>query len=295
MSTSQPPVNTKQESTIPATSVPLIIVFRSFNFDFVSAEPLSFNWLPFEGASKYILMLRGSKRIIWIKEVAANVTTVIYDGETLLQPGEDYILTVEIDFHKSYANYKWNREDEIALYVREGLHKIEQIDLSNHLKLNIITQLDSFLIARGAILDTIRGVLKQGSYSKVICFLNEFLHQGSAFRLLTDACSFEDIEDALCNIASQLASAYLTLSNYLYFSSASQRLSIEYFEQAVELTSLVKAVDKLETGAVQNKSVLFLPNRNIRDCKKCQDLIDDYGPARACMSRYCKGCLQCRP
>lgn len=273
-------VQTSKSLTIP---VPKLIVFRFFSPTAVSDYLPSFSWLPFEGASKYILKLKSSKQIIWLKEVpATSETTVTYDGVTLLQPGENYIFTVESDFRESYLNFQIEQEDKIAQFVKKGINKIKEIDLPKQFKASIMAQLDGLLIAREEILDIIGKARRQGSDSEIICFLNNFLHQASAFESLANAFDSDDILDGLAEIANQLAAANLTLSEYLQLSGIQKSLAGSLVSKGTELAFFSQKLQGgFQLGQFSGLTVLS-------DCAKCEANIKAY-----CRSNDCVGCRVC--
>lgn len=285
---------TNKSSLKSPTLVPLTIAFHCFKVNSESNDPPSFSWLPFEGAAKYKLNLLGSQGIIWNKEIiATEKTTITYDGKTTLQPEANHVFTVEIEPKENFFNQQTEPKNLIVNSIKEGIDKIRQSDLSQQFKAELIAQLDSFLIANYEIHNTVKELLKQGSNSEVICFLNNFLEESSPFEMLANACSSDDILEAMISIANRLASAYLTLSDYLAISSVLQERSVEYFDLAIEFAFLTKGTNKLEAFFFHNKSDSFTPHSlTSSDCQKCSRLIEAMG-RRACRSRCCRGCEIC--
>ena len=254
-----------QKSPSLATPVPLLIVFRFFSINPASENPPRLSWLTFKGASHYIVQLRSSKGIVWREQVkATDESTVTYCGEIILEPGRDYIFTVEIVPKKSCEDYQFTQDDKISEYVKEGIKKIKQKDLPNQFKVSLISQLDSFLIARKEILDIIQGVILQGSNSEVICFLDDFIDRASAFKLLADACSSDDILDALARIANQLAAVHITLGEYLRLSGVQKSLTKSRFLNGAEIAF-----------STQNLQTLSRTS-SLDVCDICQQQYDDY-------------------
>lgn len=273
--------------TIPVTR---LILYRFFRLTDDSNYLPSFSWLPFAGASKYIVKLESSKGIIWLKQVpGTESTTVTYDGATLLQPGKDYILTVEIDRQKSYLDFPIESKDKITQYVTEGINKIEQTMLPKQLKASLIAQLDGLLIARSELLEIIQKATRQGSSSEIIGFLNSFLNQASGFELLANALDGDDILAAMGEIASQLAAANLVLGEYLQLSGVQASLSKSLLANSIDLSSFSQ---KLELAFQLGQTVSVQASGNCYP--DCQDL-----PLwKRCSGTYkdsCGGCPECDP
>ncbi|MDJ0741977.1 MAG: hypothetical protein QNJ32_01310 [Xenococcaceae cyanobacterium MO_167.B27] len=258
--------NISQTSESLNIPVPRLIVFRFVSITSYSDNPPSFSWLSFEGASKYILQLRGSTGIVWRKEVrATSETTVTYDGETLLQPGEDYIFTVEVDCQKSYTDYQFAQEDRIAKYVKEGISKIKQTDFPNQVKSKLLAQLDDLLIDRNKILNIIQGIIRQGSDSEIICFLDDFLAQGSAVKLLANISCYNDILDGLGLFVSELATTRINLAKYCELSGISTSLIKEIGSKGIELALFARSFNNEMTSQINVSSIQ-------PDCKSwCQE------------------------
>ena len=280
--------------------VPRLIDYRFVHITPVSENPPNFEWLAFQGVSNYIVQLSDAKRIVCRDTIHSTQGPIVtYSNATFLEPGKDYIFTVEIDRQYSCVDSCDKQEINIAENVKKSIQKIREIELPRQFVINIIAQLDGLLIARKDILDVIWGVIRQGSNSEIICFIDNFLAQGSAFELLAKSCSFDDILDALGKIASQLAAANLILSHYCYASSVLKSRSIKYFERTCELTSYVRNMTKtenLEPSIFSNKSVLLSQNSsNLGNCSpECIDLLNRYGLI-ACDSPHCDGCQACNP
>ena len=274
-----------------------IPVSRLIVFRFITIQPFvhnlqSFNWLSFEGASSYIVQLSSSQGKIFRKKVLATndfIQTYCYE-EALLEPRKDYIFTIEIDEQNSYLDYcHTNNEKDIAEYVAQGIKNINNLDLSQ-IKVNILAQLDSLLIARNELLNIIWGVIRQGSNSEIICFLNYFLAQGSSFKLLANSSHTDDIFNALGEISSQLAAVFFTLGEYLQLSEVqislvksliSKGLDIAFFNQNLQLPS---------------QSISFARGASFNSCdSRCRTWINKYPDYEEliCSKSYCKGCDFC--
>ena len=192
-----------------ASPVPRLICYRYFTIDSVLDSRPTFGWLPCQEASKYIVQLSG-KGLTWLKEVPATETTVTYDGETLLQPGENYIFKVEIDCQKSYVNSQVEPEVNIVEDVQKAIQTIEGTALPRQFKASMMAQLDGLLIARYEILTILQKATRQGSNSEIIRFVYNSMNQDSACKLLANAGSCDDILDGLGDFASQLAAANIS-------------------------------------------------------------------------------------
>ncbi len=262
--------------------VPRLIVYRYFTIDSVLDSRPSFSWSSFgEEVSNYIVQLSGSKGIFWQKEV--DKTTEPYDGEIILQPGENYFFTVEIDRQYSCVNSHGKKEVNIAEDVKKGIRQIEKTGLSRQFVTSIIAQLDGLLIARNEILDIIRGVTRQGSNSEIICFLADFLNQASVFKLLAEARSSDDILDTLGEIASQLAAANITLGDYLRLSGVQKSLAESLVSKGLDLAFFAQNLQKtFQLGKFSRSSLLSscLP--------ECETYLDDI-----CRNPSCSGCSRC--
>ena len=278
-------VLSKSKSRAVTIPVPRLIVYRFFRLTDESDYLPSFSWLPFTGASKYIVKLESSQGIIWLK--ATDKTTITYDGATLLQPGKDYLLTVEIDRQKSYLDFPIESKERIAQYVTEGMNKIQQTMLPKQLKASLTAQLDGLLIARNEILEIIGKATSQGSNSEIIGFLNNFLDRASGFELLVNALDCDDILDAFGEIASQLAAANLVLGEYLQLSGVQKSLAENLLSNGVDIALYAQKLEGVfqlgETVSVQAS------NRCDSDCPPY--------PER-CTRRWrdkCGGCPECNP
>ncbi len=262
-----------------------IPVRRLIAFRFVTIQPDSdnsqcFQWLAFKGASSYIVQLSGSQGIIFREKVNHqpfdNFRQTYCYKAALLEPRQDYIFTVEIDEQNSYLDYcHTNNEPKIAKYVARGIKNIKKLDLSQF-QVNILAQLDSLLIARDELSNIIWGVIRQGSNSEIICFLNYFLAQKSAFKLLAKAYCFNDILNALSEIAGQLAAANITLSNYLQLAELQRPLAESLALKSVNLVSLARNLVFL-TQNVQ-RAFFFTPanfnNTNLLTCNDCEEKVE---------------------
>ena len=87
--------------------VPRLIVFRFVTIQPSTNNSQSFEWLAFERASSYIVQLSGSQGIIFREKVLPtdNLRQTYSYRESLLEPRQDYIFTVEIDDQDSYLDY----------------------------------------------------------------------------------------------------------------------------------------------------------------------------------------------
>ena len=271
--------------TIP---VPRLIVYRLVHITPVSDNPPSFSWLAFAGVSDYIVQLSDSKGIVWRDKVhATKEQTVTYCNETFLEPGKDYIFTVEIDRQYSCVNSQGKKEVNIADDVKKGIENIEKTGLPKQFVTSIIAQLDGLLIAREEILNIVQGATRQGSHSEIICFLNDFLAQGSAFQLLADERSSDDILDALAEIASQLAAANVTLGEYLQLSGVQKSLALNLVKKGADLAFFAQDL----AGAFQ-----LTQFANALASNRCDEDCPPY-PVR-CTGRWyhkCGGCPECDP
>ncbi|MGK7952060.1 MAG: hypothetical protein AB4368_25565 [Xenococcaceae cyanobacterium] len=280
-------VLSKSKSRAVKIPVPRLIVYRFFRLTDESDYLPSFSWLPFTGASKYIVKLESSQGIIWLK--ATDKTTVTYDGATLLQPGKDYLLTVEIDRQKSYLDFPIESKERIAQYVTEGMNKIQQTMLPKQLKASLTAQLDGLLIARNEILETIGKATSQGSKSEIIGFLNNFLDRASGFELLANALDCDDILDAFSEIASQLAAANLVLGEYLQLSGVQKSLSKNLLANSIELSlfsqKLERAFQLGQTLSVRASGNCYSECQNLPLWKRCGSNYSD----------FCGGCPECDP
>ena len=277
-----------------------IPVRRLIAFRFVTIQPDSdnsqcFQWLAFKGASSYIVQLFGSQGIVFREKVLATddlIQTYCYK-EALLEPRQDYIFTVEVEIapkNRCLDYCHTNNEPKIAKYVARGIKNIKKLDLSQF-QVNILAQLDSLLIARDELLKIIRGVIAQGSNSEIICFLNYFLAQKSAFKLLAKASRSSDILNALSEIASQLAAANITLSNYLQLSAIQRALSESLGFKSIDLVFFARNIQR-----TFSLSQLAFRNSSSEICNECEDMFQHYGyiicEVFANKCRNCDRCLQ---
>ncbi len=250
-----------QKSQSLSVPVPRFIVYRYFTIDSVLDSRPNFNWLPFEGVSTYIVQLSDSKGVFWQKHV--DKTNVSYDGDTILRPGNNYLFTVEIADNKNHTNDLVKTGASIAEDVRKGIDKIQSTSLPRQFKTSILAQLDGLLIARAEILNIIRGAILQGSNSEIICFLADFLNQGSAFKLLVNDCISDNILEVLAEIASQLAAAHLTLGEYLQLSGIQRSLAESLIIKGTNITFEAK---KLTEAYVLNQNIRPIASN---DCPAC--------------------------
>lgn len=269
-----------QKSQSLSVPVPRLIVYRYFTIDSVLDSQPTFNWLPFEGVSNYIVQLSDSEGVIWQK--AVNKTTVSYDGDTILRSGKEYLFTVEIADNKNYTDNRVKTEANIAEDVRKGIQKIESTGLPRQFKASIIARLDGLLIAREEILDIIRKVIAQGSNSEIINFLADFLSQGSAFKLLANDFYSDNILDILGEIASQLAVANITLGEYLLLSGVQKSLAESLLSKGADLAFFAQNLE----GAFQLGQ--FSRSISLSDCQKCAQELD-----KVCRKSFCHGCPDC--
>ncbi|MDJ0577853.1 MAG: hypothetical protein QNJ65_22175 [Xenococcaceae cyanobacterium MO_234.B1] len=290
--------NIFQTSKSLASPVPRLICYRYFNIDSVLDSRPTFGWLPCQEASKYIVQLSG-KGLTWLKEVPATETTVTYDGETLLQPGENYIFKVEIDCQKSYVNSQVEPEVNIVEDVQKGIKTIEGTALPRQFKASMMAQLDGLLIARDEILTILQKATRQGSNSPIIHFIYNSLNEDSACKLLANACSCDDILDVLGDFASQLAAANITLGEYLLLSGIQKSLAKSLMTKGIDLALFAQNLE----GAFQLTQFSGLGSLN--SCESCAQEIQDciqqgvLSPALCkhitCIKPECSGCPACIP
>lgn len=303
------PIQSSKSSIIP---VPRLIEYRFFSITPVSENPPSFSWPAFTGVSRYIVQLSDSKGIVWREKVEVGnncdtnkpkssknsntkekVEIVTYQSEKSLEPGRDYIFTVEIAPNNSHVDYSFVQDNKIANDVKDGVITIKKKDLPEQFKISLIAQLDGLLIARQEILEIIQGTIRQGSSSEIIYFLANFLDQASGFQLLAQAGSSDDILDALAEIASQLAAANITLSKYLELSGVQTALVKSIVSKSKNLALFRKNLE----GAFQ----LIQVGQSIfsSSCKSCEDAIlsciNNGGNPRDCKDIVCShsDCLGC--
>ena len=255
--------------------VPRLIAFRFVTIEPSTNNSQTFEWLAFEGALSYIVQLSGSEGIVFREKVkhqpCDNFRQTYSYRESLLEPRQDYIFTVEIDDQDSNLHYcHTNNEPKIAQYVTQGIKNIKILD-STQFQVNILAQLDSLLMTRNELLNIIAGVIRQGSNSEIICFLNYLLAQGSAFELLAKASCSSDILNALSKIASQLAAANLTLSNYLQLSEIQRPLAESL---ALKSGILVFFAQNIQRDFFLN--TVNINNTNSLTCNDCQEKCQYY-------------------
>ena len=277
--------------------VPRLIVYRFVRVTNILDNPPNFSWLSCEGVSNYIVQLADSKGIVWRDKVpASKEQTVNYDSETFLEPGKDYIFTVEIDRQTSYVDTQVQQEVNIAEDVKKCIQKIERTGLPKQFKASLMAQLDGLLIAREEILDIIHKAVRQGSNSEIICFLNNFLHQGSVFELLANADSCDDILDALGDFATQLAAANRTLGDYLQLSGVQRSMAQSLVSKGADLAFCTQNLEgAFQLGQFSKPSLLTV-------CEACEqsikDCIERGGSKHDCKDQVCshsdcQGCSVC--
>ena len=281
--------NPSSKSPSVSIPVPRLIDYRFVHITPVSENPPNFEWLAFQRVSNYIVQLSDSKGIVWRDTIhSTKEDTVTYCNETFLEPGKDYIFTVEIDRQYSCSDSCNKKEANIAKDVKNSIKKIKDTGLPRQFITNIITQLDGLLIAREEILDIIRRAILQGSNSEIICFMDNVLSQGSAFELLTKARSCDDVLDLLAQIASQLAAANITLGKYLKLSGVQKSLAESLVSKAVELAFFSQNLE----GAFQ-----FGQFANVKASNNCeQPFCSDLGDFMCSeyFSDRCGGCKECQ-
>ena len=286
------PSSKSQSLNIP---VPRLIVYRFVHITPVSENPPSFSWPPFsfsgvsDYVSDYIVQLSDSKGIVWRDTVHSTKTVdstkeenVTYFNETFLEPGKDYIFTVEIDRQYSCVDSCDKKEANIADDVKKGIKKIQDTGLPRQFVTSIITQLDGLLIAKEEILDIIQGAVRQGSNSEIICFLADFLGQVPGFKLLTKASSSDDTLDALGDFASQLAAANITLGKYLLLSGIQKSLAKSLMTKGIDLALFTQNLE----GAFQLTQVRA--SSSMSDCPQCREWLK-----AICRRDECENCIDC--
>ena len=268
--------------------VPRLIDYRFVHITPISENPPNFEWLAFQRVSNYIVQLSDSKGIVWRDTIhSTKEQTVTYYSETLLKPGKDYIFTVEIDRQYSCVDSCDKKEINIAKKVKKGIEEIKDTGLPRQFATSIITQLDGLLIARKELLHIIRGAVKQGSNSEIICFIDDFLSQGSAFELLADACSSDDILDALAEIASQLAAASITLGKYLNLSGVQKALAETLVSKGSDFAFFAQNLE----GSLKFEQLSFSTV-----CEECKQAINDClqnNSKKYCKRKYCRAGMPC--
>ena len=273
-----------------------ILVSRLIAFRFISIEPAdeqsqSFSWFGLEGVSNYIVQLSDSQGIVFREKVAAtnNIKETFVYRERLLQPGDNYLFIVEVDLPRNNLDYcKVNNEKNLAEYVAKGIENIKSLNLSGKSKANLIAELDSLLVARDEVLNIVWGDIRQGSNSDIICFLNYFLAQVSAFKLLVNASCVDEVVAAFSEIASQLAAANITLSKYLQLSEASLSIAKNIGVRGLELVFFTENMQRFFQSsqfAVRNASDI---------CTCCEMFGKHVGFIVVCEWEKCQGCSRCR-
>lgn len=273
-----------------------LIAFRFVTIDSYIDNSHSFQWLTFEGASSYIVQLSTSDSTIFRETILATddfIQTYSYK-EALLKPGIDYLFTVEVDPKTTFVDCcNVNNEKNIAECVTQGISKIKELDLFSKLKVTILTQLDYLLISREEILNITWSIVRQGSQSDIIGFLNYFLAQGSAFKLLADTSHADDVINALSRIAIQLAAANITLSEYLQLSGLQLSLADNLVRKAMDLALFAKDIQDVNFEFPQ------LTFRTALASNRCDPDCSDPPYSRykcfAFLRHKCGGCRECDP
>ena len=278
-----------------AQSLP-ILVSRLIAFRFISIEPAdeqsqSFSWFGLEGASSYIVQLSDSQGIVFREKVAAtnNIKETFVYKKRLLQPGDNYLFIVEVDLPGNNLDYcQINNEKNISEYVAKGIEKIKSLNLSGKSQANLIAELDSLLVARDEVLNIVWGDIRQGSNSDTICFLNYFLAQVSVFKLLVSASCVDEVVDAFSEIASQLAAANITLSDYLQLSEIQLSLAQIIAKKGLDLGFFAQNFQ----GVFQFNQLSFRSSSNRCDWYICYEKYPDW--ACGVLSNFCRDCPKCQ-
>lgn len=285
-----------ETSNLLQSPVSKYIVFRFLKIESTSENTQEFSWLSFKEASSYIIELSNSEGRVFQEKVAAtnNLKETYYYEKAILQPGDDYLFTVEIDPDPQFSfldSYTVNNEESIAESLAQGRNQIKQLDLSEQAKVNLLEQLDSLLIAKNEILNIIESIASQVNNSEIVGFLNSLLAQDSAFTLLKKANSTDDILSTLTEIANQLAAAYITLNDFVYLSKIETPLAENLGEQSLRIAYFSKNLQDAEP--LNFKIMTTSTITNCFDCRKKAGS-DTRKWIMLCKNSICKQCDECR-
>lgn len=285
-------INMLETSNLLQTPVSRYIVFRFLKIESTFENTQKFSWLSFEEASSYIIELSNSQGIVFREKVAAtNDIRETYSYEkAILQPGDDYLFTVEIDPQISFVDScNVNNEESIAESVAQGINEIKKLDLSEQAKVTLLEQLDSLLIAKNELLNIIFSIVRQGINSEIVCFLNSFFAQDSAFTILKKANYADDILSAISEIANHLAAAHITLDEYIDLLATTKTLFFKnQFSQGIKLAFFEHNLrERLQS------QFMYRAFASTNCHSNCYTLAKKYGWAKVCQSDLCRGCSPC--
>lgn len=285
--------NMLETSNLLQTPVSKYIVFRFLKIESTSENTQEFSWLSFKEASSYIIELSNSEGIVFREKVAAtnNIKETYSYEKAILQPGDDYLFTVEIDPDPQISfldSYTVNNEESIAESVAQGRNQIKQLDLSEQAKVNLLEQLDFHLIARNEILNIIESIASQVNNSEIVGFLNKFLAQDTAFNLFKKANSADYVLIAISEIANHLAAAHITLDEYIDLLATKNLIFQNQFSKGIELAFFEHNLrESLQT---QFMSRAFAGS----NCSQvCDTLARKSKWSKVCQVDQCRGCRPC--